>query len=117
MKFLIDAQLPRSLALWLCEHGHDALHTLDLVEGNRTSDAAICRLADQEDRIVVTKDADFVGSHELQKTPARLLLVATGNLSNRSLLEIWSENLSAIQTAFDDARFVELQSVRLVVRS
>ena len=30
MKFLVDAQLPRRIALWLCEQGHDALHTLDL---------------------------------------------------------------------------------------
>jgi predicted nuclease of predicted toxin-antitoxin system len=116
VKFLIDAQLPRELALWLREQGHDALHTLDLTDGNRTRDAEICRLADRDARVVVTKDADFVGSHQLQNTPVRLLLVATGNLSNRRLLEIWSGNLIAIQTAFDDARFVELQSGRLVVR-
>lgn len=30
MKFLIDAQLPRRMALWLGETGHDAKHTLDL---------------------------------------------------------------------------------------
>lgn len=30
MKFLVDAQLPRRLASWLNEAGHDTLHTLDL---------------------------------------------------------------------------------------
>jgi hypothetical protein len=30
MKFLVDAQLPRRLANWLNEAGHDTLHTFDL---------------------------------------------------------------------------------------
>jgi predicted nuclease of predicted toxin-antitoxin system len=30
MKFIVDAQLPRKLALWLQSQGFDALHTLDL---------------------------------------------------------------------------------------
>ena len=39
MKFLVDAQLPKRLAEWLNEAGHDTLHTLDLPRGNRTPDA------------------------------------------------------------------------------
>lgn len=38
MKFLVDAQLPRHLSHWLKQRGHDSLHTLDLPDGNRTSD-------------------------------------------------------------------------------
>ena len=30
MKFLGDAQLPRRLALWLQQRGHDVIHTLEL---------------------------------------------------------------------------------------
>ena len=41
MRFLVDAQLPRRLAYWLNERGHDVRHTLDLPAGNRTSDAVI----------------------------------------------------------------------------
>lgn len=36
MKFLVDAQLPMRVCAWLAEAGHDAIHTLDLVHGNRT---------------------------------------------------------------------------------
>lgn len=57
MKFLIDAQLPARLARHLHEAGHDAIHTLDLPGQNRTTDAEIARLADAEDRIVVSKTA------------------------------------------------------------
>ncbi len=34
MKFLVDAQLPRRLCIWLRQQGHDAVHTLDLDSGN-----------------------------------------------------------------------------------
>jgi predicted nuclease of predicted toxin-antitoxin system len=79
MRFLVDAQLPRRLARWLGARGQDAVHTLDLPDGNRTQDAAIGDLACREDRIVITKDSDFVSSHPLcanvgdQHPPAELL--------------------------------------------
>ena len=38
MNFIVDAQLPKALALFLTTLGHDALHTKDLLEHNRTSD-------------------------------------------------------------------------------
>ena len=41
MRFLVDAQLPRRLASLLQQTGHEAMHTLDLSDGNRTPDAAI----------------------------------------------------------------------------
>jgi predicted nuclease of predicted toxin-antitoxin system len=41
MKILLDAQLPRSLVKQLEPMGCDVLHTLDLPEGNRSSDATI----------------------------------------------------------------------------
>lgn len=116
MKFLVDAQLPRTLARWLQQQGHDAVHTLDLAEGNRTTDARICVIADAENRVVVSKDADFVSSFELNGTPTRLLLVSTGNLSNAELLAIWHKHIDRIVHAFDDARFVELAPTRLISR-
>ena len=54
MKFLVDAQLPRRLSRQLRVSGHDVVHTLDLPSGNRTTDAEIMRIADSEERIVVT---------------------------------------------------------------
>lgn len=59
MKFLVDAQLPARLAWFLADAGHDAVHTSELPEGNRTTDARITALADRDDRVVVTKDRDF----------------------------------------------------------
>ncbi|MSQ72633.1 MAG: hypothetical protein EXR27_15295 [Betaproteobacteria bacterium] len=115
MKFLIDAQLPKRLAEWLKEAGHDARHTLDLPRGNRTSDADLNDLAFREQRIVVSKDGDFVESLLVTGQPARLLLVSTGNISNVALEAIVRANLPAIEASFEGCRFVELGRASLIV--
>ena len=66
----MDAQLPQRATNWLAAAGCDAVHTLSLPAGNRTTDAEIVAAADREDRAVATKDADFVDSHLLQGRPA-----------------------------------------------
>ena len=63
MNFLVDAQLPRLLAIRLCELGHNSCHTLDLDSGNRTPDSTISAMADNTGAVVITKDADFLDSH------------------------------------------------------
>lgn len=108
MRFLIDAQLPRSLADYLNGIGHECLHTLDLIEGNRTSDSSIRAMADLEGYIVVTKDSDFVDSHLLEASPLKLLLVSTGNIGNRQLLEIFRQYSSPVADALADSQFVEI---------
>lgn len=65
MNWPSDAQLPARLARLLAARGEDALHTTDLPDANRTPDAAIVAVAARDDRIVVTKDADFVASLRL----------------------------------------------------
>lgn len=82
MKFLIDAQLPARLAEYLSSVGHDALHTAELPEGNRTADDQIAGLADAEDRVVLTKDRDFRDGHLLKSSPRRLMIIGTGNITN-----------------------------------
>lgn len=117
MKFLVDAQLPRRLARRLGELGHDAVHTLDLPAGNRTTDAAISALADREGRVVVTKDADFVASFALARRPAKLLVVSTGNITNAELVALLLANLPAIVAAFDAHDHVELSRTALIIHA
>ena len=62
MKFLIDAQLPRRLAVQLTQAGFQVKHTLDLTTGNRTSDQALIVLSITEQAVLITKDSDFVES-------------------------------------------------------
>lgn len=69
MKFLVDAQLPKRFAQWLTQHGHDAVHTLDLPLGKRTRDSDVVTCAIRDKRIVVTKDYDFVQTFLLTGQP------------------------------------------------
>lgn len=114
MKFLLDAQLPRRLAVLLTEVGHDARHTLDLPLGNRTPDSEVIACAIRELRIVVTKDSDFVQSLLLTGQPL-LLLISTGNISNTELEKLVNANLSGIKVAFGVHKFVEITREALVI--
>jgi len=115
VKFLVDAQLPARLAVLLTAAGHDAIHSSSLPSGNRSTDGEIIAIADAEDRVVVTKDRDFRDPHLLRQTPKRLLLLLTGNTSNPELLAIFESNLGGIVAALEEAAFVELTPIRLIV--
>ena len=60
MKFLVDAQLPARLARFLNDAGHDALHTSELPEGNRTTDMRIAEIVDHGSVVDALGEADFV---------------------------------------------------------
>ena len=115
MKLLVDAQLPARLARHLAAAGHDVLHTTDLPDGNRTPDGEIARRADAEGRLVVSKDRDFREGHLLHGSPVRLLVVATGNITNDDLLALFTTHLVAIVDAFGESSFVELGPDNLVI--
>lgn len=115
MKFLIDAQLPARLAHLLSKAGHDVLHTSELPDGNRTPDPQITELADEQGRVVVTKDRDFRNGHLLARSPRRLLVIATGNITNAALLRLLEAHLDVIIDAFGGADFLELGADTLIV--
>jgi predicted nuclease of predicted toxin-antitoxin system len=116
VKFLIDAHLPRRMVAWLTAAVCDAVHTLDLPDGSRTTDTQINDTADREGRAVVTKDADFVDSHLLAGRPAKLLLVSTGNISNRALEALLVPLIPDIVREFGSHSFLELDRSGVIVR-
>jgi predicted nuclease of predicted toxin-antitoxin system len=116
VNFLVDAQLPRRMAAWLTAAGCDAIHTLDLPDGNRTTDEQINDVADREQRVVVTKDADFVDSHLLRGRPAKLLLISTGNISNRGLEALVVPLIPDIVREFQTHSFLELGPAGIIIR-
>ncbi|HEX8202594.1 MAG TPA: DUF5615 family PIN-like protein [Isosphaeraceae bacterium] len=116
MNFLIDAQLPRRMAAWLTAAGRDAVHALDLPDGNRTTDEQVNDVANQEQRVVITKDADFVDTHVLRSRPAKLLLISTGNISNRDLEALMVPLIPDIVREFGSHSFLEPGCSGLTVR-
>ena len=108
MKFIIDAQLPKSLSDFLNYRGHDSIHTLELPNKNGTDDTYIKRIAAEEQRVVVTKDSDFLESFLITSEPNKLIIVRTGNIPNKSLLKIFSDNLEFILLLISRSNLIEV---------
>lgn len=115
MKFIVDAQLPQSLSLLLNTLGADSIHTLNLPDKNKTGDDVIMKLAVEENRIIITKDNDFLQSHLLKSIPPKLLLVNTGNITNKMLLDLFSKNFPLITSLLEKKDFIELTKEEIVV--
>jgi predicted nuclease of predicted toxin-antitoxin system len=93
MKFLIDAQLPMGLARLLKVAGYDTVHTLDLPQKNATPDTEINSISSSQNRIVITKDRDFLDSFLIQQKPYKLFLITTGNINNNELMNLFTDHL------------------------
>jgi len=108
MKFVVDAQLPKALSDLLNYRGHDSIHTLELANQNATVDQVIARLSIDEERILITKDNDFVESYLLNSEPRKLIMVRTGNIPNKILLKIFDDNLQFIESLMSRSNLIEI---------
>jgi predicted nuclease of predicted toxin-antitoxin system len=110
MKFLIDAQLPHRLKLWLIKNDFDTIHTDDLPEQNLTADLSIADIADEESRAVISKDSDFLKLRILQNKPRKLLMITTGNIVNKELLTLFELNFATVMKLFNSYDVVEMNN-------
>ena len=62
----------------------------------------------------MTKDEDFVDAFLLRHQPYKLLLVATGNITNGDLERLFQDNLEQITQAFEEYDFIELGRTTLI---
>ncbi len=115
MKFLVDAQLPIRLARLLQEAGYDTIHTRELPLQNATPDSIINSLSIQQERVVITKDSDFVDSFLIQQQPYKLLLVTTGNIKNSDLEILLAANLPLIIDLLSQHHYIELNRDSVIV--
>jgi predicted nuclease of predicted toxin-antitoxin system len=111
MKFLIDANLPQRLAVWLQQNGYDAVHTLSLPMKNSTPDDEIIQLAIKEERIIVTKDSDFWNYLSFYK----LVMVTAGNIGNDDLLRLFEKNISPLIELLNENKTIEINETEIIV--
>jgi predicted nuclease of predicted toxin-antitoxin system len=83
--FVIDAQLPPSLAGALRAAGYDAVHLVDL-ELVAATDRQIWREVSLRSAVLVTKDRDFSLLRAASNDGPVILWVRTGNSNNRTLI-------------------------------
>ena len=114
MKFIIDAQLPFGLKKILNNYGFDSIHTDDLPDKERTTDNQIRQISVQQDRVVISKDSDFVDSYYVQGIPKKLLVISTGNIKNKELFSLFTRNLTQIIELFKTCTLVEMDNYELI---
>lgn len=77
----------------------------------------IIRLSMEEERIVITKDRDFFDFFVLQQRPYKVLLVTTGNIRNRMLMDLFRSNFVQIKDLLAGHSLVEFDSDAIVVHA
>ena len=100
LRFIVDTQLPPSLADFFRRRGFDATHVVDYPSGALTPDDEIISIAIKENRIIVTKDSDFFDYFLLKNYPPAVLLLQLGNIRNRELFVFMENHLDNICELF-----------------
>ena len=117
LRFIVDTQLPPSLAEFFRRRGFDATHVVDYPSGALTQDDEIISIAIIEKRIIVTKDIDFFDYFILKNYPPAVLLLQMGNIKNRDLFFIIDNHLDTIHKLFAEniKRLVLINRYKIVV--
>ena len=109
MRFLIDAQLPPTLADWLKRMGQDASHALHYRQG-RMTDVELHQVAIDEDRILISKDEDFFHLATRPGDRLRLIWLRMGNCRTRPLLTALEKVWPFIEAEFQNGqRILEIR--------
>lgn len=115
-KFIVDAQLPARLKKWIEQQGFDVKHTTELPYGNLIEDTYIIQIADEEERIIITKDKDFHHHHLVSGKPDRILHIATGNITNKDLIKLFESHFDTIATEFENgAKVIEMNNEAIII--
>jgi len=102
LRFIVDTQLPPSLAEFLRRREFDATHVINCPNGALTSDNEIISIAIKETRIIITKDSDFMDYYLLKGYPPAVLLLQVGNIKNQELFFLLNEHIEQIISLFSN---------------
>lgn len=116
MKFLVDEQLPIALVKWLTGQGYDVIHATALGKSIKITDKDVCKESMLNQRVVISKDIDFLNTYLISKQPWKLIYLTTGNTSNKVLIELFQSNLKQLIELFGKANVIELNQQNILVR-
>jgi predicted nuclease of predicted toxin-antitoxin system len=118
VKLLFDANLSPEVARQLREAGHDTAHVAD-IGLLAAPDPEILQAAADQDRVLVTADADFGALLALGSlpTPSVVLLRSADHMRPTEQAALLAANLPAIAEALSEGAIASLSRERLRVRS
>ena len=101
MHFVVDAQLPPTLARVLATWGHTAEHVYDRFPQN-VSDLEIWQYAESCGGVIISKDEDFTQRVRTTEQSLQVIWLRVGNTSNRALIlwlhQLWPEIEHSLQS-------------------
>jgi predicted nuclease of predicted toxin-antitoxin system len=98
LNFLVDEQLSPSLAKWILVQGIAAQHVTEVGLG-QCDDSKIVAFATLEQRVVVSKDSDYLWLHAHDPQAFQLIILNWGNQSVKELLRDWARVWPVVVTA------------------
>jgi predicted nuclease of predicted toxin-antitoxin system len=109
LRFLIDAQLPPTLASHLSTHGFKAEHVNRIGLG-ASDDARIWAYAGEHRAVLITKDGDFAALARRSRTGPQVVWIRLGNVTNRALCAAFQHVLTEIVDGLNSGdRVIELE--------
>jgi predicted nuclease of predicted toxin-antitoxin system len=117
VRLLLDANLSPEVARLLGEAGHDTAHVADV--GLLTAaDPVILQAAADQDRVLLTADADFGALLALGSlsAPSVVLLRSADHMRPAEQAELLAANLPVIAGSLDEGAVASLSPQRLRVR-
>lgn len=106
MKFLCDVHISYKVVNFLSMSGFETIHVNQILDKWNTKDRDICKFADSNDLIVITKDYDFRNSFFVNGSPKKLIKINLGNISTSDLIESISQILTAIEKLANSPSFL-----------
>lgn len=111
MKIWIDAQLPPTLASWICQNFDITALSLKNLSLRDAKDIDIFQAARRDDAVIMTKDSDFIDLVCRLGQPPQIIWITCGNVTNRNLRQLLSRTLSlAIEVIKRGEAMVEISN-------
>ena len=109
MKFIVDNQLPVSLAQYLRKRGFDCQHVLEVGLGD-VLDSEICQYAEVQERIIISKDEDFFYLAKQRAAKIRVIWVRLGNCRTSALLAAFERSWPTVESSLKAGdRIIEIR--------
>ena len=106
MRFLCDVHISYKVVKFLSDLGHEVIHVNTILEKWHTKDTDICKHADSNELIGITKDYDFRDSFFLRQTPRKLIKINLENISTNELITSLSEIMDALERINENSCFM-----------
>jgi len=116
MKLLLDQGLPRSAATLLSEYGIDTIHVAD-INLSAADDQDILEEAKNNERVVVTLDADFHALLALSKaTSPSVIRIRVEKLRAQALTNLLLTIISEFEENFKQGVVITVEASRVRIR-